>query len=110
MKAIIIENEITASRLLTKIIDDYCPLVQVVGTAVSIRDEFQLLNAMQPDLVFLDIELDDEQRFELFDMMEKHNFKVIFTTALDQYGLKAFRYDAVDYILKPNIPNSSRIR
>jgi len=106
MKAVIIENETAATRLLTKIIVDYCPSIEIVGTAVSIKEGFQLLSLKQPDVVFMDIELDDGQSFELLDMMEKQHFHIIFTTAYDQYALKAFRYDAVDYLLKPYMPKT----
>jgi len=106
MKAVIIENENAAARLLNKIIHDYCPYVEIVGEAATIVEGFQLLNTSRPELVFLDIELDDGQSFELLDMMEKWQFNVIFTTAYDQYALKAFRYEAVDYILKPYTPKA----
>jgi len=106
MKALIIENEISASKLLIKILEDYCNGIEVAAVGKSIKEGFQLIQSHDPDLVFLDIELDDGQSFDLIEMFETKRFKIIFTTAYDQYALKAFRYDAVDYILKPYTPKS----
>ena len=106
LKSIIIENEKAATKLLSTILRDYCQDVDVEGSAVSITDGFKLIQNVKPDLVFLDIELDDGKSFELLDMLEHRDFRVLFTTAYDQYALKAFRYDAVDYILKPYTPKT----
>ncbi len=106
MKAIIIENETSASRLLSNILEEYCPSIEVLGIAASNKEGFKLIHSRKVDLIFLDIELDDGQSFELLDMIEQKNFKIIFTTAYDQYAIKAFRYDAVDYLLKPYTPKS----
>jgi two-component system LytT family response regulator len=109
MNAIIIENEVSANKLLTKILEDYCTGINIVAIGTSIKEGFQLIQTLDPDLVFLDIELDDGQSFDLIEMFETKRFKIIFTTAYDQYALKAFRYDAVDYILKPYTPKTVSI-
>lgn len=106
MKAIIIENEPSASKLLMNILESYCTGIDIIAVGTSIKQGFQLIQSHDPDLVFLDIELDDGQSFDLIEMFESKRFKIIFTTAYDQYALKAFRYDAVDYILKPYTPKS----
>ena len=106
MRTLIIENEKSASELLSAIITDYYPSLELLGVETNIKDAFQAIRKLQPELIFLDIELDDGLSFELLDLLQTNNFRIIFTTAYDQYALKAFRYDAVDYILKPYSPKS----
>ncbi len=106
MRTLIVENEKSASDLLSAIITEYYPSIELIGVSSSIVDAFKMIKEKQPDLVFLDVELDDGLSFELLDLLKEREFLIIFTTAFDQYALKAFRYDAVDYILKPYTPNS----
>ena len=106
MKALIIENETAASELLSTILTDYCSSIQLQGTATDIKEGFKAIEEHCPDVVFLDIELDDGLSFQLLDLIQERNFHVIFTTGYDQYALEAFRYDAVDYILKPYTPKA----
>lgn len=104
MKTAIIENEVKAQRLLSKIVKEYCPELELVGIANSVSTGRQLILEENPDLIFLDIQLDDGDGFDLLDVLTTHDLKVIFTTAYNDYAIKAFKYEAVDYLLKPISP------
>lgn len=104
MRTLIIENELKAQRLLTKIIEEYCSELSLVGVAKTISAARQLIREEKPDLIFLDIRLDDGDGFDLLDILEDKDLKVIFTTAFNDYAIKAFKYEAVDYLLKPISP------
>lgn len=104
LRAVIIENEIKAQRLLSKIVVEYCPYVEVVGLAASIKEAKIVLEKERPDLVFLDIQLDDGDGFDLLDLLQDLPIKIIFTTAFDTYAIRAIKYNAIDYLLKPISP------
>ena len=104
MRTAIIENETKAQQLLSDILKAYCKELQVVGIAATINKGRQLITEHQPELLFLDIQLDDGDGFDLLDILEQQNLKVIFTTAYDSYAIKAFKYETVDYLLKPITP------
>ena len=104
LKAIIIEDEIAATNLLSKIIRDYCPQINLVGDASNIATGIELIEKSHPELVFLDLRLQDKLSFEILDQIQDRAFYLIITTAYDEYAVKAFKYDAIDYILKPYVP------
>jgi len=104
IRVAIIENEVDAQSLLSSIIREYCPSLELVGMAKTVTQGLDLLENTKPDLVFLDIEIDEGTSFQLLDKLMHMSFKVIFTTAFDQHALKAFKYGAVDYLLKPYSP------
>lgn len=106
MRALIVENEIAASNLLANILSEYCSDIKIEGVAKTITQGIHLISKLKPEIVFLDIELDDGESFEILDKIENRDFKVIFTTAYDQHALKAFGYEAIDYLLKPYCPSS----
>ncbi len=81
----------------------YCPEVEVLAEAETIKESIPLIVNQKPDIVFLDIVLRDGNGFELWDYIPAPDFSVIFTTAHDQYAIKAIRADACDYLLKPII-------
>jgi len=100
MKTVIIEDEILAARNLMTILNDLGTL-QVVATLESIHETIEWFNNNpQPDLLFLDIHLADGSAFEIFDRTSVQ-CPVIFTTAYDEYALKAFKVNSIDYLLKP---------
>ena len=101
MRAIIVENENDATDLLRTLISEYHPELTIVDNAATVIEAFSLIEEEEPDLVFLDIDLDDGTAFDLLDKFESPEFAVIFTTAFDDYALKAFKYNAIDYLLKP---------
>ena len=101
MKVFIIEDEELAAKKLQKTLQSVDPTAEVVGLADSIRSSVSWLeNNPTPDLILMDIELADGQSFEIFDKTEVKS-TVIFTTSYDEYALKAFKVNSVDYLLKP---------
>jgi len=101
MKTIIIDDERGGINTLRKLLGKHCPEVDIVAIAQSAQLGSDAICTHRPDLVFLDIEMPG---FNGFDMLEQHdeiNFEVIFTTAYDKYAIKAFRFSALDYLLKP---------
>lgn len=101
LKAIIIDDEIAALRSLEMLLQNYCKNVNVVGKGQSVEEGIGLIKQFNPDIVFLDIEMPHGNGFELLEQTPDHCFEVIFITAYNQYAIKAFKYSAIDYILKP---------
>ena len=104
MKTLIIENELAAQELLHTILQKYISDIHVVGFSSTIEEAIPKINQACPDILFLDIELDDGQSFEILDKINCPETKIIFTTAYDDYAIKAFEYNAIDYLLKPYTP------
>ena len=101
MKAIIVDDEPRNLRILKNLLEEFCPEVTVTGEAESAETAITLNRNTEPDLVLLDIEMPFGNAFDLLDKLMPVNFQVIFVTAFDNYALKAFRYYALDYLLKP---------
>ena len=101
LKAYIIEDEQASLDNLTKIIKRYCKNLLLIGYANTIAGAVEELPVLEPDVVFLDIELPNENGFKLFEYFPTHDFEVIFTTAYSEFAIKAFNYSAIHYILKP---------
>ena len=104
MRAVIIDNEIPVIRGLEKLLKLYCPQVQVVGEAQGVSSGKKLIDTVLPDLVFLDIEMEDGLGIDLLTSLPSRTFQVIFITAFNQYAVQAFRLSAIDYLLKPVDP------
>jgi two-component system LytT family response regulator len=105
MKAIIIDDEKKAQVVLAKMLDKYCSEVNVVAVAGSVVAGLETIRTNNPDLVFLDIQMDDGTGFDLLKKLTKQNFHLVFTTAFDAFALKAFRFSAMDYLIKPIDPD-----
>jgi two-component system LytT family response regulator len=101
MRAIIVEDEPKNTKILKKFLSDYLSSIHVVGEANSIQKTKDLYFKLKPELLFLDIQLSDGNAFELLDEIMPVNCEIIFITAYDSYAIKAFKYSAVDYLLKP---------
>jgi len=101
MKAILIDDMPQALQVLQADIKEIAPDLDIIGTANSVVSGTKLLMKEKPDLVFLDIQLGDGTGFDILEILPDINFKIIFTTASDEYALRAFRFAAVDYLLKP---------
>lgn len=101
LRTIIIEDEVDAQNLLSSILEEYCPDIESISIASSVKDGISLIKESDPHILFLDIQLGLDEGFQILDEFIKPNFKVIFTTAYSDYALKAFEYQAIDYILKP---------
>lgn len=101
IKTLIIDDEPNALEVLRKLIENYCPDLFICGTAHNFETGQKAIDTHKPDLVFLDIEMPIGSGFDLLESLPDRNFHVIFTTAYDQYALKAIKEQALDYILKP---------
>lgn len=101
MKAILVDDEINNRALLSSMLKKHCPEIDLLAEAASVDTAFELINALKPELVFLDVKMPIKNGFDLLRMFEKIDFSVIFITGFDEYAVKAFEFNAVDYILKP---------
>lgn len=101
INTIIIDDEENARSNLKLILNDFCPTINVVAEAGSAEEARALISHHQPNLLFLDINMPNEDGFELLESLEDKNFSVIFITAHNQFALKALKAGAIDYIEKP---------
>jgi two-component system LytT family response regulator len=101
LKAVIVDDEIRSRDFLKTLVDEFCPDVKVTGVAATVDEAVTVIGTQTPDLVFLDIELHTGTGFDVLEKFSSPNFHVIFTTAYDHYAIKAIKFSAVDYILKP---------
>lgn len=101
LKTAIIDDEHDAVAFISSIIREYCPDLEVVGTAYNVTTGAELINEKKPDLVFLDVEMPNGTGFDLLARFPEKNFDVVFITAFNHYAIKAIKFSAVDYILKP---------
>lgn len=102
MKALIIDDERLARTELRRLLEPFKE-IQIVGEAVNVDDAIEKISQLNPELLFLDIQMPGKSGFDLLEILDKVP-KVIFTTAYDEYALKAFEYNALDYLLKPIEP------
>ncbi len=105
MKAVIIDDMPLAIASLKVEIEENIPDIEIVGTAESVVRGAKLIKKIKPDLVFLDIEMPDGLGFDLLDLLEEPYPNIIFVTGSNEYAIKAFRYAAIDYLLKPADPD-----
>ncbi len=101
----IIDDEVDARRVIHKYLERHFPAIEVEFEADSVLKAVELLNENEVDLIFLDVQLSDGTGFDVLDNLTQLSTPVIFTTAYDQYAVKAFRYHALDYLLKPIQPD-----
>jgi two-component system LytT family response regulator len=101
LKTIVVDDEQPSRDALIQSLRDYCPEVEVVAACDSAKTACQAIKEHRPDLVFLDIEMPRGSGFDLLEMCNPVDFHVIFVTAFSNYAVQAFRYSAVDYLLKP---------
>lgn len=101
IKAIIVDDEPYCCETIASLLEDYCPEVAVAGIYHNGADALASILKQSPDLVFLDVEMPKMNGFEMLEQLPSINFDIIFTTSYDQYALKAIRFSAIDYLLKP---------
>jgi Response regulator of the LytR/AlgR family len=101
IKAIIVDDELHCRKALNNLLERYCPQVQVQAICNNGEEALSSIRQLTPDLVFLDVEMPKMNGFEMLEQLTALSFHLIFTTSFDQYALKAFRFSAVDYLLKP---------
>jgi len=105
IKAVIIDDIKNSRITLADDLNTYCPEIRVEGEADGVKTGVELIRRVKPDIVFLDIELEDGTGFDILDSFDKIDFKIIFITGLDSYGIKAIKFSALDYLLKPVDPD-----
>ncbi|MEL1247839.1 LytR/AlgR family response regulator transcription factor [Flavobacterium helocola] len=106
INAIIIDDEVRARVSLQLLLEEYCPNIKILEQCETLAEGIKAINKFKPNIVFLDIEMPAHSGLELFDFFneEEIDFSVIFTTAYSQYAIKAFKFSAIDYLLKPIHP------
>lgn len=104
LKAIIIDDEIRSISILKDTLSQSKDSVKVIATAMNVKSGIELIQKSDFDILFLDIEMPDGTGFDVLDALKEINFDIIFITAFNQYAIKAFRYAALDYLLKPINP------
>lgn len=101
LQAVIIDDEAKGRELIKMIITSNCPGVKIAGEASNIKEGYELIMRTEPHIVFLDIEMPGGSGFDLLARINEINFDVVFITAFDQYAIKAIKFSALDYLLKP---------
>lgn len=104
IKAVIIEDEIRSRKILENSLQNYCPKVEIIGHADTVKKGIDIIQKLTPELLFLDIDLPDGSSFEILEHLTKPWPKIIFVTAYNEYAVSAFRISAIDYLLKPVDP------
>ena len=99
--AIIVDDEAKGRLALRQKLKNYCPNVTIIAEAVDGIEALSAIDKHHPQLIFLDIEMPKMNGFEMLNTIKEKNFHIIFTTAYDQYAIKAIKYAAFDYLLKP---------
>ena len=101
MRVILIDDETNCLDMLTILIQRYCPTLQIIEQFDDPSVAVKKIPILKPDLVFLDVDMPELNGFDVLDKCKNTPFQVIFTTAHNQYAVKAFKYSAIDYLLKP---------
>ncbi|HPE56964.1 MAG TPA: LytTR family DNA-binding domain-containing protein [Bacteroidales bacterium] len=104
LTAVIVEDEKRSRETLSGLLKLYCKSVQVVAEADNVRSGIEAIKVHKPQLLFLDIQMPDGSGFNLLESLDKIDFDIIFTTAYDQFAIKAIKFSALDYLLKPIFP------
>lgn len=103
--AVIVDDEYKSCENLKYLIEENCEEVKIIGACQSVSDAIKLIDTNNPDLIFLDVQMQDETGFDLLEHYESNiTFKVIFTTAHSEYAIRAIKFSALDYLLKPISP------
>ena len=101
IRSIIVDDELKSRESLRILVEDYCEGITVEATCQNVAEAVKAINNLKPDVVFLDIQLQRETGFDLLTSFKNFEFEVIFTTAYTEYAIKAFKFSAIDYLLKP---------
>ena len=104
IKAVIVDDEVASRNTLKKFLKVYCPDVSVINECGSVKEALMIIEKNNPELVFLDVHLPDGDGFDVLRQLPEINFEIIFTTGFDSYAIKAIKYAAIDYLLKPLVP------
>jgi two-component system LytT family response regulator len=101
LKSIVVDDESKSGESLKILVEDFCDDVTVSATCKTVDEALEAIKVHGPDVVFLDIQMQRETGFDLLEKLDAISFEVIFTTAHSEYAIKAFKFSAIDYLLKP---------
>lgn len=101
LRAILVDDEADGRDVLAMLLQDFCPEVNVIAACATGKEAIQAILKHQPDLLFMDVDMPGMNGFDVLDCIKDLQTKVIFVTAHNQYAIKAFKYSAIDYLLKP---------
>jgi two-component system LytT family response regulator len=101
VRTVLVDDEVASIRILNDLLTAHCPEVEIIGEADSVSAALEVIPACSPDLVLLDISINNENAFDLLNGLNIINFQIIFITAWDNHAVQAFKYSATDYLLKP---------
>jgi len=101
LKAIVVDDEMLDRRLLCNLIREYCYSIKIMGEAENIMEARQMIASIQPDVVFLDINMPNGNGFDLLENFGERKFRTVFTSGHSEFGIKAVKSEAFDYLLKP---------
>jgi two-component system LytT family response regulator len=104
LRTVIIDDESPVRITLARFLEKHCSQVKLVGEAHNVETGKTAIKKLHPDLVLLDVEMDDGNGFDLLNSLKQIDFKVVFITAYEKYAVQAFKYSAVDFLLKPVNP------
>ena len=104
INAILVDDEIKNNELLNIYLEKYCPVIEVVSICTTVVDAVQKINLLKPKLVFLDIVLQDGTGFDVLDGINYEDYSVVFITAYQEYAVTAFKFNTIDFLLKPIDP------
>jgi two-component system LytT family response regulator len=104
LRVLIVDDESNIRTMIAEIVKNFCDGAEVVGQAGSVKEGIERIETLHPDLVLLDIKMDDGSGFDLLGQVDRINFKVVFITAYQEFALQAIKFSALDYILKPVDP------
>jgi len=103
--ALLIDDEANSRQAMRNLLSQLCPDVTIAGEAKNVDMGIELIHSVKPQLIFLDIQMPGKTGFDLLAAIDKVDFDIIFTTAYHEYAVKAFRFSAIDYLLKPIDPD-----
>ncbi|MDT8392201.1 MAG: LytTR family DNA-binding domain-containing protein [Bacteroidales bacterium] len=104
LRILIVDDETNIRNMIAGIVEGYCAGAVVIGQAGSVREARQKIASLHPDLVLLDIKMNDGTGFDLLEQLDRIDFRIIFITAFQEHALRAFKFSAMDYLLKPIDP------
>lgn len=101
MTAILVDDELKSTQILKRLLEEFCPQVNIVATAHSALEAVPLITSIQPDLIFLDVMMPELSGFDLLKMLPSLDFEIIFVTGYDSFAVDAIKFCAIGYVLKP---------
>jgi len=104
LTTVIIDDESKVRETLRQMLNIYCPNIKIVGEADGVESGYSCINKLKPEVVFLDMQMNDGNGFDLLKRLSPIDFQLIIVTAYQEYAIKAFKYSALDYLLKPIDP------